>query len=76
MKSLVEIALALSACSLLLTAPAFAQLKGNPENICRNGYFPRESKDYRLAKIKGAAGDKSISTTTARSVVPPTQAAG
>jgi hypothetical protein len=22
----------------------------------RNGSFPRESKDYRLAKIKGAAG--------------------
>ena len=46
------------ALSILLTSPAFAQLKGNPDNICRNGSFPRESKDYRLAKITGAAGDR------------------
>lgn len=45
--------------SLLLTSPVFAQLKGNPDNSCRNGYFPRESKDYRLAKIKGAAGHRN-----------------
>ena len=45
--------------SLLLTSPGFAQLKGNPDNSCRNGYFPRESKDYRLAKIKGAVGDRN-----------------
>jgi len=44
--------------SLLLTFPAFAQLKGNPDNSCRNGYFPRDSKNYRLAKIKGPAGDR------------------
>src|SRR4030095_15949122 len=37
---------------------ASAQLKGNPDNVCRNGYFPRESTNYRLAKIKGAAGDR------------------
>ena len=58
MNRLFQTALGLVACSLLLTAPASAQLKGNPENWCRNGHFPRESKDYRLAKIKGAAGDK------------------
>ena len=58
MNGLFQTALGLVACSLLLTAPASAQLKGNPENWCRNGHFPRESKDYRLAKIKGAAGDK------------------
>ena len=58
MKRLVQIALRFVACSLMLTTPAFSQLKGNPENFCRNGSFPRESKDYRLAKIKGAAGDK------------------
>jgi hypothetical protein len=50
--------LGVMACSLLLTAPVSAQLKGNPDNWCRNGLFPRESKDYRLARIKGAAGDK------------------
>jgi hypothetical protein len=32
--------------------------QGHPENWCRNGAFPRESKDYRLAKIKGAAGER------------------
>lgn len=58
MKNLVQTALAFTACSLLVTAPASAQLKGNPENWCRNGAFPRESKEYRLAKIKGAAGHK------------------
>lgn len=56
MRSLVS--LALLSWSLLMTFPVFAQLKGNPDNVCRSGYFPRESKDYRLAKIKAAAGDK------------------
>lgn len=52
--------LAILAWSLLNTSPASAQLKGNPENVCRNGYFPRESANYRLARIKGAAGDKAF----------------
>ena len=58
MNRLVRASLGLLAWSLLQASPASAQLKGNAENICRNGYFPRESTDYRLAKIKGAAGDK------------------
>jgi len=29
-----------------------------PDNVCRNGYFTREIKDYRLAKIKDAAADR------------------
>jgi hypothetical protein len=58
MRRLVLASLALLAWSLLQAAPAFAQLKGNPDNACRNGYFPRESTNYRLAKITGAAGDK------------------
>lgn len=49
----------LAVCGLLLAAPASAQLKGNPENWCRNGHFPRESTDYKLARIKGAAGEKA-----------------
>ena len=36
----------------------FAQFEGNPENWCRNGFFPRESENYRLAKIKGKKGEK------------------
>ena len=50
--------LGLLSWSLLLTSPVSAQLKGNPDNVCRNGFFPRESKEYRLAKIRGAAGDR------------------
>jgi len=46
------------AWSLLLTSPTSAQMKGNPDYLCRNGYFPRESNQYRLAKIKGAAGER------------------
>ena len=58
MRRLVQASLGLLAWSLLQTSPTSAQLKGNADNICRNGYFPRESTDYRLAKIKGAAGDR------------------
>jgi len=58
MRRLVLASLGLLASSLLQTSPASAQLKGNADNICRNGYFPRESTNYRLAKIIGAAGDR------------------
>ena len=58
MRRLVLASLGLLASSLLQASPASAQLKGNADNICRNGYFPRESTDYRLAKIIGAAGDR------------------
>ena len=55
MRRLVQASLRnLLAWSLLQASPASAQLKGNADNICRNGYFPRESTNYRLAKIKGA----------------------
>jgi hypothetical protein len=42
----------------LLTAQAFGQLEGNPENFCRSGFFPRESENYKIAKIKGIKGEK------------------
>ncbi len=58
MKRVVANSLAFVACGILLITPASAQLKGNPDHFCRNGYFPRESKEYRIARIKGAAGDK------------------
>jgi hypothetical protein len=51
--------LGLAAAILLFAAPAFAQLEGNPDRYCRNGYFPRESKIYRLATIKGATGERA-----------------
>lgn len=42
----------------ILTLPVFAQLDGNPENLCRNGFFPRESSAYKLANVKGAKNEK------------------
>ncbi|MBK7705101.1 MAG: hypothetical protein IPN69_09635 [Acidobacteria bacterium] len=42
---------------LAVTAVAgFGQLDGNPENMCRNGFFPRESESYSLAKVKAKRG--------------------
>lgn len=59
MKTSVFVKAAAIFLSLLVFAPrAPAQLEGNPENLCRNGFFPRESSTYRLAKIKGAKGEK------------------
>jgi hypothetical protein len=58
MRRLVRTAIVLAACSLLPTAPAFAEVEDSQEYMCRNGAFPHEGKEYRLAKIKGAAGDK------------------
>ncbi len=45
---------------LLLVFPAAnqAQLEGNPENFCRNGAFPRESNDFRLAKVIAPKNEK------------------
>ncbi len=42
----------------ILTTQIFGQLDGNPENLCRNGFFPRESQDYSLAVVKGKKGEK------------------
>lgn len=51
-------ALLLMISGFFLTARVFAQLEGNPENFCRNGFFPRESETYKIAKIKGKQGEK------------------
>ncbi|MBS1792540.1 MAG: hypothetical protein JSS81_01730 [Acidobacteria bacterium] len=45
--------------TLISAAGVFGQLDGNPENLCRNGFFPRESETYRLARVKGKAGDRA-----------------
>lgn len=58
MRRLARASLGFLAWSLLQSSPASAQLKGNPDYMCRNGSFPRESTNYRLAKIKGAASDR------------------
>lgn len=41
-----------------LTAEVFAQLDGNPPNLCRNGFFPRDGKIYQSARITGKTGEK------------------
>lgn len=43
---------------MFLTFPIFAQIEGNPENWCRNGFFARESENYYLATIKGKKAEK------------------
>lgn len=35
-----------------------AQLDGRAENICRNGAFPRETSDFKLAKVTARKGEK------------------
>lgn len=42
----------------LFSLSTFAQLEGNPENWCRNGFFPRESQDYSLGTIKAKKGER------------------
>lgn len=36
----------------------YGQLAGNPANFCRNGFFPRESSEYKIAQIKGKKGER------------------
>lgn len=43
---------------ILSGGSVFAQLEGNPENWCRNGFFPRESENYSLARVKGKKGER------------------
>jgi hypothetical protein len=43
---------------LFFAIPAFAQLGENPPNFCRGGFFPHESDNYRIAKIKGKTGER------------------
>lgn len=44
---------------LLLAIPVFGQLEGNPANWCRQGFFPRESDDYQIARINGSGKEKA-----------------
>lgn len=42
----------------VLIAPVFGQLDGNPPNLCRNGFFPRDGKIYQMARITGKKAAK------------------
>lgn len=48
----------LFAAVLCACAPVFGQLEGNPENWCRNGFFPRESESYEIAVVKEKKGER------------------
>lgn len=44
--------------SILRPEFATAQNTGNPLNWCRNGLFPKDSENFRLAKATGRSGEK------------------
>lgn len=39
--------------ALILAVPAFAQIEGNPDNWCRDGFFTRDSKEFKIGIVKG-----------------------
>jgi hypothetical protein len=51
--------IAVSILFFVCAIPVFGQIEGNPPNWCRGGFFPRESDDYQIARINGAAKDKA-----------------
>jgi hypothetical protein len=53
-----KLKLFLSAIILSFPILTFAQLEGNPENLCRNGLFPRDSKTYSIGNIKAKKGER------------------
>lgn len=44
---------------LLFAATVSAQLAGNPENWCREGFFTRESEKFDIATVKGGRNVKA-----------------
>lgn len=44
--------------SVMFASNSFGQLDGNPENFCRNGFFPREDVEFRIANVVGNTGEK------------------
>ena len=52
--------LALTFLLLCASATAFAQAgSGNPENWCRNGFFPADGPDFKIARVVGAKGARA-----------------
>jgi hypothetical protein len=44
---------------VLLWLPVFGQLEGNPANWCRQGFFPAESEEYQIARVRGEAKERA-----------------
>jgi len=45
---------------LFLIVPATAQTDGNPAEWCREGFFTRDSQDFRIAVVRGDANKRSF----------------
>jgi len=58
MKFIQSFAILIFVFAVFSTAQVFAQLDGNPANMCRNGLFPRDGKVYQMARITGKKGGK------------------
>ena len=43
----------------LFTVSAFAQIEGNPENWCRDGFFTRDTDDFRIGRITGLTSERA-----------------
>ena len=39
---------------LIFALPVFAQIEGSPENFCREGFFTRDSQDFKIGRVKAA----------------------
>lgn len=44
---------------ILFASQVAAQSEGNPENWCREGFFPRDSNDFTIGIVKGARSKRS-----------------
>lgn len=44
---------------LLFAYSAVAQIEGNPENWCRDGFFTRDTEDFRIGRVTGSASDRA-----------------
>lgn len=44
---------------VLLALSANAQIEGNPDNWCREGFFTRDSSDFSIGIVKGAKGSRT-----------------
>ena len=43
----------------LFTISAFAQLEGNPENWCRDGFFTRDTDDFKIGRVTGVTNERA-----------------
>ena len=46
-------------CVFVFAVSAFGQLDGNPANWCREGFFTRDSTEFRIATVKSSRKSKA-----------------